>query len=549
MLCITYERVRGTHLNRRKPPQQPHRTRVRGKRYLKRSTDTTQTNTAMTNQHSLTSAAQSSDAHDTDTGAITDSTPNSRSDTASAPTTETSTGTTDPDPQPELGEVHNLIEQRQRIAFRGLEPHSDAELPDHINRASPFYDENAVSFTDIIKLLPEAEEGALRAVNEYVNTDGTVDVDAINNVTGIDTDQLSLDPDDISHADRYTAVHDYKDIIDPRRKALAALGYNVKFRWQIATDSYAIINPKDAYFPAYKTFKEKGEHDTIFGWVDIADWGGRVNMYIFFTDHAIERPDGDDDDPPIYIGLHTGYDFSGGRAMDVKLFGYDPKNNVRFYSLGARRSRRHVGDPNNPEHERKQGRTPIKEWWDKEYENLLVWTDDLVDDIEFATATTIDFSAFNFGIKEFYSYLDIPDTYIEDTDNGIGAVKRAKRHSPSNSTFTMWTLFYSLSTTLEQEFQGEDYTGAAFKAYADIATNILRSPHTVIERVQREHEREVEKEQSAGQNKRAQVLDGDSNTGFDEITDLDGIATEDELNLVDKREIAQQRQENLFNYE
>lgn len=469
-------------------------------------------------------------------------------DTTNTTTTGNGTDTSDADPRPELGEVYNLVQQQDRVCFLGLESHSDAEYPDHISEASPMYDDNPVAFNDIIKLLPEAEEGELRAVNEFVNQDGSVDADAIDNVDDINLDELSIDPDDISQADRHPSVHDYKDIVDPRRKALSALGYDVKFRWQVATDSYAIINPKDAYYPAYKTFKEKGEGNTIFGWVDTRDWGGRVNMYIFFADHTIDHP-GDDDEPPLYVGLHTGYDFSGGRAMDVKLFGYDPGNDVRFYSLGARRSRRHVGDPNNPEHERSQGRTPIKEWWEKEYENLLVWTDDLIEDIEFATATTIDFSNFQFDIEDFYAYLDIPNSYIEETDGGIGAVKRARRHSPSSTTYTMWTLFYALANTLEDEFQGSDYAGSAFKVYADIATKILRSPHMMIERAKREHDRQQQKADSSQQSKREQVLEGGSELdAVDSVTELDGVSTEDELDLVEKRSIAQESQKSLFNF-
>lgn len=493
-------------------------------------------------QQSLNGAAESTADDNNSYNPSTTETP--------TPTAKAQSRDTDADPRPELGEVQKLIQEQNRVCFLGLEDHSDAEYPDHISRASPIHDDNPVSFNDVVKLLPEAEESELQAVNEFVNADGTVDSDAINAVDDIDLDKISIDPDEISNANRNPSVADYKDIVDPRRQALAALGFDVRFRWQVASDSYAIINPKDAYFPAYKTFKEEGESNSVFGWVDTKDWGGRVNMYIFFADQTIERPDADPGDPPIYIGLQTGYDFSGGRAMDVKLFGYDPGNDVRFYSLGARRSRRHVGDPNDADHERSQGRTPIKEWWSKEYENLLVWTDELIDDIQFATSTTIDFTTFEFGIEEFYDYLDIPDSYIVQTDGGIGAVKRAKRHSPNDNTFTMWTLFYSLATTLEEEFQGQDHAGAAFKVYADIATKILRSPHTMIEQAKREHD--LAQQQAAAENgpKHENAINT-SNTldDIDSVTDLDGVSTEDELGLVEKRNIAQNSQKNLFNFE
>jgi hypothetical protein len=465
------------------------------------------------------------------------------------PTSKSFSGNTDSengDPTPDFGEIHNLIKSQQRIPFLGLENHSDAEYPEHIKQSSPVWDEDPATFTDIIRLLPEAVEGELRAVNDFVNTDGTVDVNAISAIEDIDLDQLSIDPGDVTNGDRLPKVSGYKDIVDPRRKALAALGCDVKFRWQVSTSSYTIINPKDAYWPAYRTFKEKGESDTIFGWVDTGDFGGRINIHIFFTDHTIERPG--DDDTPIYVGFHTGYDFTGGRAMDLMLFGFDPKHNTRFYSLGARRSRRHVGDPNNPNHEREQGRTPIKDWWDREYDNLQTWTDELIEDIELATATTINFSEFNFSIEDFYSYLDIPNTYIGNTDNGIGAVKRAKRHSPNNTTFTMWTLFYSLADTLEEEFQGASHTSTQFKVYADIATNILRSPHPTIERVQDEYQREQEQVANENAGKRERALGQTKMDDIESITELPGVRTEDELDLVEKRDIAKDKQRNLFQY-
>lgn len=455
----------------------------------------------------------------------------------------------DTDPRLELGEIYNLVQEKDRVAFLGLEEHSDAEYPDAITKASPMYDENPVAFTDIIKLLPEAEEGQLQSVNDFVNEDGTVDTAAIEAIDGVDLDELSVDPGDITNASQLDDIHNYKDIVDPRRKALNALGADIKYRWQIASDQYAIINPKDAYYPAYKTFKEKGNSETIFGWVDTKDWGGQVDIYIFFADHTVERPNADDSDEPLYVGLHTGYDFRGGRAMDVKLFGFDPSNDVRFYSLGARRSRRHIGDPNNPEHERSHGRTPIKEWWEKEHENLLLWTDSLIDDIGVATATTIDFTNFRFDLADFYSYLDIPDAYIENTDGGIGTVKRAKRHSPAENKFTMWTLFYALTATLEEEFQGSDHAGSAFKVYADIATNILRSPQNTIERAKREYDVEQETADDH-EGKRERILNGTADLDqVDDVTDLDGVNTEDELGLMQKRELAEESQKKLFSYE
>lgn len=455
-----------------------------------------------------------------------------------------------------LKELQEQLNRRDRIEFLGLESHTQAEYPDNITTGAPAHSENPTSFNEAIKLLPDAAEGELRSVNRFVNEDGTINVEAVANENGVNTDDLPVDPSEITDAEQTQPVTEYKDIVDTRREALNALGCDCKYRWQVATDSYAIINPQDAYQPAYKTFKEEGLADSIFGWIDVRDWGGYINMYILFKEHTLEHPD-DDTNNNIYMGLKTGYDFSNSRSMDVELFGYDAEEDVRLYSLGERRTRRHVGDPNNPEHERDQGRTPIKEWWAKEHENLIGWTDDLVNDVRQATATTVDFDEFfededyDFTIEDFYECLDIADAYIHGSEQDktkIGAVQRAENHSPSTSTYTMWTLFYALSTTLEKEFQGEDRAGAAYKVYADIATNILREPARTIEQVKREFEAQQEDDDASG-DKNQVINTGDDNENIENVDELDGVSTEDQLDLIEKRNIADNKQQEIFDFD
>lgn len=455
-------------------------------------------------------------------------------------------------PLTQMGDVRDLVAQSKRIPFLGLTTTTDSSYPENTDVTSPFYANTPRTFSDVIRSLPAAEKGDLYARNEYVREDGSVDTSAITALDGIDTSELPVNPNAISSAQKYDRAHRHVDIVDPRRKALSALGYDCEFRWQIATNSYTIINPHDVYLPAYETFQQKGVENSIFGWADIDDWGGTVNMYILFKEQVIEHPGETTPDGNIYLGLHTGYDFQGGRAMDVKPFGYDTANDVRFYSLGDRQSRRHVGDAHNAEHERENERVPIEEWWENEYDNLTLWTDDLVDDIEVATELTIDFSRGWFSENEFtltdlYEYLDIPDSYIQETDGGRGAVKRAQRHSPSQTTYSAWTLFYALARTLETEFHGDDYTGATFTRYAEIARNILRSPHDLIRRAKDEYEYQTQSKQghqSAGQN----TPDIQSHI-TESVTDVDGVDTEDKLDLVDKRELAKETQQKLFDYE
>jgi hypothetical protein len=467
------------------------------------------------------------------------------------------TETDNTDNEISLTELKEQINRKHRINFLGLEHHTQTEYPDNITAGAPAHDETPTSFNEAVKLLPDAAAGRLRSVNRFVNEDGTIDIDAVKNEDGVNVDDLPVNPEEITDADQTQEVTQYKDIVDTRREALNALGCDCKYRWQIATSSYAIINPQDAYQPAYKTFKEEGLGEDIFGWIDVRDWGGYINMYILFKNHTLEHPDEDTDDE-IYIGLKTGYDFSSSRAMDVELFGYDAANDVRLYSLGERRTRRHVGDPNNPEHERDQGRTPIKEWWSKEHENLITWTDDLVTDVEQATATTVTFGdvfpdeEYDMTIEDFYSYLDLPESYIHGSEQDktkLGAVERARNHSPSSDTYTMWTLFYALSTTLEKEFQGQDRAGSAYKIYADIATNILRSPAETIQSVRREFKADKQKENNTNKRKNQVITTDDGQETIESVDDIEGVSTEDQLDLIEKRNIADNKQQEIFDFD
>lgn len=443
-------------------------------------------------------------------------------------------------------DITDLIAKAKRVPFNGLDDKADQSYPDPINLDSPAHDDDPVTFRDIIELLPQAKEGALLAVNEYVNEDGTVATDQIRAETDLNLDELPIDLTAIDDADQHVGVDEYKDIVDPRRKALAALGFDVNFRWQVATPIYAIINPSQAYNPAYRTLMNQGKRDDVFGWLDFSDWGGDVDLYLLFENNTIERPNADEDDDPIYVGFHTGYDFTGNRKLSLSLFGYDPAHDTRMYSLGETRSRKHAGNPNDDQHEAANGRVPISEWWDNQYENLLVWTEDLAQDIVTATNLSLDFSELEYGVADFYRYLDIPQSYIYETDNGVGAVNRVHNHSTSGSTVSMWVMYFALAATLEAEFKGE-HTSTQFMVYSGVAEEILRSPRKIIKQVAREHEYQKEDTQTATE----KHLTQDTMPGvedIDNIAQLDGITKAEKMNIRTRRSVTKQVQETLESF-
>lgn len=447
-----------------------------------------------------------------------------------------------------LHEAKQLLVESDTIYFANTDDPDNFDYPDELSPIDFPCGSDPVAFKDAIQVLPDAVRGELQSVNDFVNPDGSINIDQIKETDGISIADLPVNISTISKDSRTDSITDNVTIKDPRRELLAALGADIKYHWQIASDSYAIINPQAAYWPAYKTFVQKGERDSIFGCIKYGDYGGEVDLYIFFKDHTIPRPtaDGEDsnNDPPIYIGLHSSYDFKGGRRLGLQLFGYDPKNKTRLYRIDGsnRRGRKHVGDPHNKSHERENDRLPIDEWWEKEYENNKTLTDELIDDIETATATTLQFETDDipFTLKEFYDFLDIPESYIIQTDEGVGAVTRAKRLSPDGETHTMWSLYMALATTLEKEFQGENRTGYQFRVHADTATEIFRKPLQLIARAKREYEIENENKDP-----------NEANSEFTEesVQKLDGVCTEDQLDLTKKRQITENLQNSLFDFD
>ena len=174
---------------------------------------------------------------------------------ATGVTNEASTAqVTEPDHVP----VTALLAEDRTVPFAGLTD-ATATLGWEIQPISPELrcgDDESLSLKAVISVLPRASSGELWATNEFVATDGTVDADAIKAVHGLDAERFEAEIGQSLDAAARAArgepiipIEDHQDIVDERRKALHALGYDVKFRWQIASDRYSIINPQEAYLP------------------------------------------------------------------------------------------------------------------------------------------------------------------------------------------------------------------------------------------------------------------------------------------------------------
>jgi len=433
-------------------------------------------------------------------------------------------------------DVRSLIAKEQTLPFLGLTP-ADAttvDYPDGIEPAGRRFlnadASEARSLKAIIKALPQASSGELRAVNEFVDpADETIDPEEIRDVDGLNADLLEAATGQSveelaanAPSDRLLDVTDHQDIIDRRRLALAALGYPVKFRWQISTSRYSIINPEEAYLPLMGALQKNGA-DEAFGWADMRDWGGVAKLTVILpgfrreldmsqsdgsTKAAIreydaladvdptmsDRSDEDDRDDEtgtmtVYGGIQTGYDFRGSQTMWAKPLLFFPGSGTVMYGVGQRYSRRHVGDVTNAAHERAHDRVPIMEWWGNIYDDLDARTTTVDDVLVRARSVAIDFEELPFDVDDFYVYLGIPSTYAES------ASTRATRIAMPDSCPTLWNLQLSLLVALG-EFEGSRASDT-FQAYNEVARDILFSPGKSIQLAAREHDLQADDDESS----------------------------------------------------
>lgn len=378
-----------------------------------------------------------------------------------------------------------LLRERLTIPFVGLTSAdtNDVDLPGYLNRRLNIGD-NPDALENVIDLLPDASSGDLRSANEFVNADGTLDVDALQSVEGVDlqaaADALEIRPEDITDATRFHEIKGRQEIIDRRREALAALGYPTRYQWQIASSDYAIINPNHAYQPALDTLAEFGERTDVFGWLTWRDYGGTVNLYILFTDETVATPEVMNH--PIYLGYHSGYGFSNNRKLFVNHFGLYPEGSDKgsyLYNIGSSHSRKHLGDPTDAAHEVSNDRLPIDQWWVEGHKEFLR-DNSLVTEVENADSITIRFDAYPFGLQAFYELLSIPTTTAKAAASRVAAYD-------DPSAPTLWTTGMGLALTLANCFSG-DKAGPRFRAQSRTATNLFKHPHSAIVSALREYE-------------------------------------------------------------
>lgn len=460
-----------------------------------------------------------------------------------------------------------LIEQNGTVPFLGVNDAADAEYPDSINARGRRYvsDGTERSFKSALSVLPNAGEGNLWADNEFVEptTDGTVDVnlDAIRNVHGLDIPDLEqrtgIDLETmVQQADPepLIGVDTHKDIIDQRRLALRTLGFDVRFRWQIASSRYSPGDMRDFFRRKIAACQKHGA-ENAFGWIRHYDWGGSVTLTTIYPSKAYEIDPADDTDvdlqngeltiatdqdfdegdinesepTTIYYGDQLKYDFRGRQKLSVTPVIYIPEADtmIPLPHPEADLSRKHTGNLMKD----------AIDW----HERVLSTLDDLCEtvnqEIKRARLVAIDFSDLPFNVEEFYQYIGVRnDDYVE------AAADRATAFADPSHQPTLWNLQLSLKLAILDNFDG-NRAGKTYREYQELAGEILRHPATMITTAKEQFRLEADQADEDVHLDNEQTTLADS---LEDVMDLAGV-TENQIDATDAQHIENRVQQRLPN--
>lgn len=462
-----------------------------------------------------------------------------------------------------------LIEQSGTVPFLGVSDVVDTEYPDEINTMGRrFVQDCSRSFKEALRVLPHAGEGDLWADNEFVapgeEDSVNVNLEGLRNIHGLDVDNLekktgmSLEQMvNRANPEPLIPITTHKDIIDRRRLALNTLGFDVKYRWQIASNRY---DPGDVreFFKRKIAACQKHGAENAFGWIRHYDWGGSVTITTIYPSKAYEIDPADDteidledgeltiatgssDDfeegdidqsepTTIYYGDRMGYDFRGRQKLWVKPVIFIPEAGtmIPLPYPEADLSRKHTGNLMED----------AIDWHEKILSKIDELCETVNQEIKRARLVAIDFEELPFGVKDFYSYLG-----VENEDYADAAADRATALAKPPHQPTLWNLQLSLKLALLDNYEG-NRAGKTYREYQELAGEILRHPATQITMAKEQHKIEAE---AAGEDE--DILDEEQTTlaeSLEDVMDLTGV-TENRIDATKAQKIEQRVQQRLPN--
>jgi hypothetical protein len=402
--------------------------------------------------------------------------------------------------------------------------------------------------------LPQPAEGELWADNRFVdaNEDAQtvcVDLESMRDVHGLDIEQIeqrtNMTLEEMAHTvspSPLVNVDTHKDIIDERRLALNTLGYDCRFRWQIASSRYNPGDMRTFFKRKIAACQQYGAEDG-FGWIRHYDYGGNVTITTIYPSMSYEitppkavdyqldadsisiddsdtqfselDPDENETTVTVYYGDRLGYDFTGTQTLWAKPVVFLPKHGmmIPLPDTGSNLDRRHTQN--------------IMADAIDYHETVLETIDNLATTINEhiirSRLLSLSFDVLPFSIEEFYRLIGIKSKKYREL-----AAQRVRKFAEPETEPTVWNLQLSLKIALVNEFQGNK-AGRQYEAFQEQCGKMLRKPALVVQNAQEQYEFEQQQtDDDAADNDGQLTLDGIAES-LNDVIDLQGIS-ENQLN-------------------
>ncbi len=357
-----------------------------------------------------------------------------------------------------------------RIPFAGLTAADDVQMDENLLSMYGIEETPEESLSLAIGELDPVEIAELYVKNPYAD-DQLIPIGKSNATINPDT-AIEFAQEEQDDGDDVEIIGGFEFSTDGGETALTADDGD-RLTYATHSSGYAAVPHYDFFFPLATALREAEIHD-VAGEFRVYDNGAQVHGEVVFQDPDSQLNLPDDRDP-LFVGISVGNSYDGTTSMYAMGYAMDTfcKNSMRC--LTERRSRKHVGEPDE-----------ATQWWGDILVQMTALRDILGECIEEALEVEMDFLEQPFDVEEFYELLGLP-SYL-----ARAAATTARNRSPqeggTRTTLNFWTLHSGLTSALTHDFNGSSETGA-LETYSQIAKDILWNPVHIVSDVKTAYER------------------------------------------------------------
>ena len=211
----------------------------------------------------------------------------------------------------------------------------------------------------------------------------------------------------------------------------------------MVSSRYNLVQNERIFTTLAEAIEELNLHSNVFG--EVRDYGSTVSLDLF-VDHPtmqFSSDDDDDDDPSMFGGIEVRTSHDGTCSIRARPLLYDSESEVFMRAFSGWRDAQHVKSEDEAS---KQMDTPMFQMF---FESLLeagYELDELISSIRRSSAHSIDFSQYDFTLKQFYNeWLPQPPQKVVDVAAGTALYRDGITSSPTmepsnDETISVWAL-------------------------------------------------------------------------------------------------------------